>query len=159
MAHLVLAFAKARLRCINKAMSNYTIVSIEDIENAFASKGWPGSMRFLTKPLSSQQVALTHRIMPQYSGGKGGYGHSHKTQEEIVYVIRGELEVKLNDKVKVVKASQAIRIAPEVVRSLWNEQREETEILIISTKIDSLSNDVEIVKDFWPVGKPAKTQP
>jgi uncharacterized cupin superfamily protein len=133
-------------------MNNYTIVAVEDVANAFAEKGWPGAMRFLTKPLGNQQVALTHRIMPQHSGGKGGYGHRHKTQEEIVYVIRGELEIKLGDTIELVKAGQAIRIAPEVVRSLWNEQPEDAEILIISTKAEDLSDETEIVKDFWPTG-------
>ncbi len=117
-------------------MSNYTIVTVAEVENSFAGKGWPGAMRFLTKDLGNEQVAITHRLMPQYAGGKGGYGHKHKTQEEIVYVIRGELEVKLDDKVEVVKAGQVIRIAPEVVRSLWNEQPDEAEILIISIKLN-----------------------
>lgn len=131
-------------------MSNYTIITAEDAENVFAEKGWPGAMRYLTKNLGNTQVAITHRIMPQHAGGKGGYGHKHKTQEEIVYVIRGELEIKLDDKIEIVKAGQAIRIAPEVIRSLWNEQPEEAEILIISTKTDNVSDDTEIVKDFWP---------
>lgn len=131
-------------------MSNYTVVNVEEVENSFAAKGWPGAMRFLTKELGSQQVAITHRIMPQHAGGKGGYGHKHKTQEEIVYVIRGELEIKLDNMIEIVKAGQAIRISPEVVRSIWNEQPEEAEILIISTKIDDVMDDTEIVKDFWP---------
>jgi quercetin dioxygenase-like cupin family protein len=132
-------------------MSNYTVVSVENIENAFEARGWPGAMRFLTKDLGNEQVAITHRTMPQHAGGKGGYGHKHKTQEEIVYVIRGELEIKLDDKIEIVKAGQAIRIAPEVVRSLWNEKPEEAEILIISTKAINVDDDTEIVKDFWPV--------
>lgn len=132
-------------------MSNYSIVSVENVENTFAKRGWPGAMRFLTKDLGNTQVALTHRTMPQYAGGKGGYGHSHKVQEEVVYVIRGVLEVKLDDTIEIVKAGQAIRIAPEVVRSLWNEQPDEAEILIISTKLGDDADDSVIVKDFWPV--------
>ena len=48
-----------------------------------------GEMRFLTHPLGAEQVALTHRVMPPKSGGKGGYGHRHKTQEEVYFVISG----------------------------------------------------------------------
>ncbi len=131
-------------------MSNYTVITVAEVKNSFEAKGWPGAMRFLTSGLGNQQVALTHRVMPRHAGGKGGYGHRHKTQEEIIYVLRGELEVKLDDTVEIVKAGQVVRIAPEVVRSIWNEQAEEAEILIISTKVDDLGNDTEIVKDFWP---------
>lgn len=131
-------------------MSNYTVVTVEEVENSFAAKGWPGAMRFLTKSLANEQTAITHRIMPQHAGGKGGYGHKHKTQEEIIYVLRGELEVKLDDVVEIVKTGQVIRIAPEVVRSIWNEQPDDAELLIISIKIDDVMDDTEIVKNFWP---------
>lgn len=128
-------------------MSNYTITSLDEVENYFAAKGWPGEMKFLTGPLKNEQVAITYRNMPQHSGGKGGYGHRHKIQEEIVYLIKGELEVKLDDTIEILKAGQAIRIAPETVRSLWNDKPEPAELLIISTKIDH--DDSEIIKDFW----------
>ncbi len=131
-------------------MSNYTVVTVAEVENTFAAKGWPGAMRFLTKGLGNEQVAITHRIMPQHAGGKGGYGHKHKTQEEIIYVLKGELEVKLDETVEIVKAGQVIRISPEVVRSVWNEQPEDAEILIISAKTDDLGEETEIIKDFWP---------
>lgn len=131
-------------------MSNYTVVTIAEVENTFEAKGWPGAMRFLTNSLGNEQIAITHRVMPQHAGGKGGYGHKHKTQEEIIYVLKGELEVKLDDAVEVVKAGQVIRIAPEVVRSVWNEQPDDVEILILSAKTDDLGAETEIVKDFWP---------
>ncbi len=131
-------------------MSNYTVVTVAEVENSFAEKGWPGAMRFLTHSLGNEQIAITHRVMPQHAGGKGGYGHKHKTQEEIIYVLKGELEVKLDDAVEVVKAGQVIRISPEVVRSVWNEQPDDAEILILSTKTGNLDDETEIVKDFWP---------
>jgi hypothetical protein len=49
-------------------------------------------MRFLTEHLRAEQVAFTHRAMPAQSGGKGGYGHRHKTQEEIYFVVRGTVQ-------------------------------------------------------------------
>lgn len=132
-------------------MNAYTIATLSDTENAFEKHGWPGEMKHLTGPLGTEQVAITYRNMPQNSGGKGGYGHYHKTQEEVVYLFNGELEVKVDDEVVVLKAGQSIRIAPEAVRSLWNAKPEHAELLIVSTKIDSLDDDTVIVKDFWPV--------
>lgn len=134
-------------------MSNYTVCRIADVENAFAKKGWPGEMKHLTGPLGNEQVAVTYRKMPQHTGGKGGYGHHHKVQEEVVVILKGELQVKLDDKIINLKEGSAIRIAPEIVRSLWNDKPEEVELLIISTKIDDPDNDFELVPDFWPDDK------
>ena len=45
--------------------------------------------------LGSEQVAFTYRRMPQHTGGKGSYGHRHKRQEEIYFVVSGKLQFKL----------------------------------------------------------------
>ena len=37
--------------------------------------------------------------MPAQTGGKGSYGHRHKTQEEIYFVASGMLQFKLGDDV------------------------------------------------------------
>lgn len=132
-------------------MSNYTIVTVSETKNWFEDKGWPGEMHFLKNELDTKQVAIAHRKMPQNSGGKGGYGHKHKTQEEIIYVIAGEIEVKLDNEVKVIKTGQAIRIAPEVIRSIWNDKPAEAELLIISTRADDLQEETEMIANFWPV--------
>lgn len=131
-------------------MDGYTIISLDDAENVFEKHGYPGEMRFLTKALGNEQTAITYRKMPKNSGGKGSYGHYHHTQEEVIYLISGELEVKLNDEVKILKAKQVIRIAPETVRSLWNAQDEPAELLIMSTKLVEGVEDTDKVPDFWP---------
>src|SRR5260370_31789421 len=102
-------------------MSDYTIVSLEEVPDAFGSK-YPGAMRFATQRLGCEQLAFTHRLMPPKTGGKGGYGHRHKTQEEIYYVISGTLQFKLDDDVFDVGGGSAIRVAPDVVRSIWNHR-------------------------------------
>ena len=131
-------------------MNGYTIIKLDDVENAFEKHDWPGEMRFLTGALDSEQVAITYRKMPKNSGGKGSYGHFHHTQEEIVFLIKGELEVKVGDEVKMLYANEAIRIAPETVRSLWNAKDEPAELLILSTKLAEGRGDDEKVPDFWP---------
>jgi uncharacterized cupin superfamily protein len=131
-------------------MSDYTIVTIADTKNWFKEQGWPGEMRFLKNELGTEQVSISYRKMPWHSGGKGGYGHKHKTQEEVIYVMKGEVEVKLDDKIEIIKAGQAIRISPAVVRSIWNDKPEEVELLIVSKRVEDLKEDVEYVQDFWP---------
>jgi mannose-6-phosphate isomerase-like protein (cupin superfamily) len=130
-------------------MSGYTIRRLEEVENVMEGR-YPGSMRFLTHPLGAEQVALTHRVMPPQSGGKGGYGHRHKTQEEIFFVISGRLQFKLDDEVVEVDGGTAVRIAPPVVRSVWNDGPEDAELIIVSVHSNDPRDDAEIIEDFWP---------
>ena len=130
-------------------MSGYAIRRLEEVPDAFGGK-YPGSMRFLTEHLGNQQVAFTHRVMPPNSGGKGSYGHRHRTQEEVYYVIRGNLQFKLGDDVVEVDAGTAVRVAPETVRSIWNDGPEDAELVIVSVRIDDGHGDAELVADFWP---------
>jgi mannose-6-phosphate isomerase-like protein (cupin superfamily) len=107
-------------------------------------------MRFLTGPLNTEQVAVTYRRMPAGTGGKGSYGHRHHTQEEVYLVTSGRLQFKLGDQLVDADAGSAIRVAPEVARSVWNDGPQDAELLIVSTKIDDLRADIDPVPDFWP---------
>src|SRR5438093_8584118 len=123
-------------------MADYTIIKREDVHDVLGD--YPGEMRMLTGPLGAEQVALTWRRMPQHTGGKGGYGHRHKTQEEVYFVLGGKLQFKLDDEVIEAGPGTAIRVAPEVVRSVWNDEPEDAEIVIISTRSDDPRLDAEM---------------
>jgi mannose-6-phosphate isomerase-like protein (cupin superfamily) len=129
-------------------MGNWTIKSLDEMDDLLGD--YPGEMYMTTYAVGCEQVALTHRRMPAQTGGKGGYGHSHKTQEEVYLVLSGTLQFKLDDEVIDVPARTAVRVAPEVVRSVWNEGPDDAEIVIASIKIDDPRADGVIVQDFWP---------
>ncbi len=78
-------------------MSDYTIVRLEEVTDVLGD--YPGEMRMMTGDLESEQVAFTYRRMPQHTGGKGSYGHRHKIQEEVYFVVSGTLQFKLGDEV------------------------------------------------------------
>ena len=99
---------------------DYSVCEIADAPDIFEGK-YPGEMRMLTGPLAAEQVAVTYRRMPPGSGGKGSYGHRHKTQEEIYLVLSGRLEFKLDDEVVELDPLTAVRVAPHTVRSVWND--------------------------------------
>ena len=128
---------------------SYTIRRLHDVPDLFGGK-YPGVMRLMAESLEAEQVAFTHRQMPPGSGGKGGYGHRHKTQEEIYFVVSGTLQFKLEDELIDVSAGTAVRIAPGVVRSVWNDGPGDAELVIVSTRIEDVQGDVEFVEDFWP---------
>jgi uncharacterized cupin superfamily protein len=93
-------------------MNAYTICHVAEVLDVFGDD-YPGEMRFFTEPLGCQQVAFTFRRMPQHTGGKGGYGHRHRTQEEIYFVISGRLQFKLDDEVIELGPGTAVRVAPK----------------------------------------------
>jgi mannose-6-phosphate isomerase-like protein (cupin superfamily) len=107
-------------------------------------------MRFVGRKMGSEQVTITYRRMPPQTGGKGSYGHRHKTQEEIYFVASGRLQFKLDDDVVDVGPKTAVSVPPQVVRSVWNDSDEDAELIIVSTMIEDLRADGEIVDDFWP---------
>lgn len=131
-------------------MSDYTIRAAADVPDLFGGQ-YPGAMRLMTEALDARQVALTHRLMPGGSGGKGGYGHRHKIQEEIYYVISGTLQFKLEGEVVDVPAGCAVRVAPAITRSIWNDGPGDAELVICSLRLEDPGADGELVEGFWPV--------
>jgi uncharacterized cupin superfamily protein len=130
-------------------VSNYSICKVEDVPDFFGGV-YPGEMRFLGMALGTEQISFTYRRMPEGTGGKGSYGHKHKTQEELYFLISGRLEAKLDDEVVELGPGTALRVAPEVARSLWNEGPEDAHLVIVSVRVDDPEADVGIVDDFWP---------
>jgi len=129
-------------------MPGYTIKTLEEVPDVLGD--YPGEMRMLTTGLGNEQVAFTYRRMPQHTGGKGSYGHSHRSQEEIYFVVSGKLLFKLGDDVIEASKGTAIRVAPEVVRSVWNDEPDDAELVICSKRIEDSQGDTEYTENFWP---------
>ena len=129
-------------------MGNWTIKPLDEMPDILGD--YPGEMRMPTYEVGAEQVALTHRRMPPQTGGKGSYGHAHKTQEELYLVLSGTLQFKLDDEVVDVPARSAVRIAPEVVRSLWNEGPDDAELVIASVRVADAREDTVLTENFWP---------
>src|SRR5262245_15694198 len=129
-------------------MADYTVVRLEEVDDVLGD--YPGEMRLLTSGLEAEQVAFTYRRMPQFTGGKGSYGHRHKTQEEVYFVASGKLQFKLGDEVIELGPGSAVRVPPETWRSVWNDEAEDAELFIVSTRIDDPRGDAEYLEGFWP---------
>jgi mannose-6-phosphate isomerase-like protein (cupin superfamily) len=129
-------------------MGDYTIKPLEQMPDVLGD--YPGEMRMITYDVDTEQVALTFRRMPPNTGGKGSYGHYHKTQEELYLVLAGTLQFKLDDEVIDVPAGTAVRVAPQTVRSVWNEGPADAELVIASIRIEDGPGDSVSVENFWP---------
>jgi quercetin dioxygenase-like cupin family protein len=129
-------------------VADYQLVKLDDCEDWLGD--YPGEMRAVTYAIGAEQVALTYRRMPQHTGSKGSYGHTHKTQEELVLVLSGKLQFKLDDDIVDVPAGTAVRIPPHVARGIWNDEPEDAEIVLVSVRIDDPAGDTDKVENFWP---------
>jgi mannose-6-phosphate isomerase-like protein (cupin superfamily) len=130
-------------------MAGYTIRRLEEIPDVLGD--YPGEMRMTAaSDLGTEQVGFTWRRMPPLTGGKGGYGHRHHTQEEVYFVAAGTLQFKLEDDVIDIEAGTVVRVSPEVARSVWNAGPGDAVLIVVSTKSDDPRKDTESVEDFWP---------
>jgi mannose-6-phosphate isomerase-like protein (cupin superfamily) len=132
-------------------MAGYSLLSRDDADDWMADYPEFGEMRSYGGGLGCEQIALTSRRMPAGTGGRGSYGHSHRTQEEVILVTRGRVTLKVGDEVFEAGEGDAVRIAPEAVRSVHNDSAEEAEIVLVSTRGEGPMED-EVVKHegFWP---------
>lgn len=134
-------------------MSDYTVAKRADALDYMAEYPGYGEMRSFTDALDCEQVAFTWRQMPEGTGGRGSYGHSHKTQEEVYFVTLGAVTFKIDDDEFVAEKGTAVRIAPGGVRSVHNDGPGEAELVICSKRVDDLEAEMgHHVDDFWPTG-------
>ena len=129
-------------------MTDYTISPADDVADVLGD--YPGEMRMFTEAIGAEQVAFTYRWMPAQTGGKGSYGHSHRTQEEVYFVIAGTLQFKLGDEVVDVGPLTAVRVAPATPRSVWNEGPDDVELIICSVRLADQEGEHELHDGFWP---------
>ena len=132
-------------------MAGYSLLSRADADDWMEAFPGFGEMRSYGGGLGSDQVALTWRRMPPGTGGRGSYGHSHRTQEELMLITRGRVTVKVGDDVFEAGEGDAVRFAPEAVRSVHNDTDEDAELVLCSIRGDgSIEDEVEKHEDFWP---------
>ncbi len=109
-----------------------------------------GEMRSYTDALDAEQVALTWRRMPAGTGGRGSYGHRHKTQEEIYLVVSGVITFKIGDDTFEAGPGTAVRIGARAVRSVHNDSDEEAELVMCSVRVEDIEAETETEDGFWP---------
>ena len=88
--------------------------------------------------------------MPAQTGGKGSYGHRHKTAEEIYFVVSGTLQFKLEDEVIDAGEGTVVRMAPAggaLGLERGPRRRRADHVLGPDRRPEG---DVETVADFWP---------
>src|ERR687894_698901 len=117
-------------------MSEYTIVSADEVKDYYAGSSVPGEFRRLTPALEGEQAGLTLIRIPPHSDFEQGTGHYHAETEEVYLVTRGTLTFRLGDDIHELGAGTAVRVAPGTPRSHRNEGDEPVDLWAISPKPD-----------------------
>jgi uncharacterized cupin superfamily protein len=130
-------------------LASYTVRHLEEIPDI--SGDYPGEMRHSSGgDIGNEQIGFMWRRMPPQTGGKGSYGHRHRSDEEIYFILDGTVQFKLEDEILELGPGTVVRCAPEVVRSVWNEGPDDVVLMIVGRRSDDMGDDVEQVPDFWP---------
>ncbi len=125
-------------------MTKYTIVKTNDVPN-YAKNG---EMRMMRNALESEQIALTYRLIP--AGYKSAHGHTHTKIDEVIFIFKGILKIKLDDDIIEVGPKTAIKIPPETKRGYHNEGTEDVEMIIASPQVAFVGdNDGKPDENWW----------
>jgi mannose-6-phosphate isomerase-like protein (cupin superfamily) len=128
-------------------MSDYAIVSADDVEDHYEGTDVPGEFRRLTGSLESEQLAVTLIRVPPHSDFEQGTGHYHEEVEEIYVITTGTLTMRLGDDIHKVPAGSVVRVAPHTRRSHRNEGGEPVEIWAVPRRLGQ--GDAVKIDEFW----------
>jgi uncharacterized cupin superfamily protein len=133
-------------------MSDYTIIRRQEAPDYTGDA--PGAFLGYGRSLGLEQLALNVRVLePGMAYGPPGtdpaWGHSHRTQEEIYFVVYGQLTIKLGDAIETLGPLDAVRIAPSTVRAVRNDSDEEAAMVLFSVKVEDIRSEALPHDAFW----------
>jgi quercetin dioxygenase-like cupin family protein len=123
----------------------HTRINLADVEDAAPANGFGDrwEARVARTDLGAQATGVTHfRLRP---GKRSPFAHRHAHAEEIYVVLGGSGRVKLDDRIDEVRALDAIRVAPQVVRA-FEAGPDGLELIAFGPHHDA---DGEPVDDSW----------
>jgi mannose-6-phosphate isomerase-like protein (cupin superfamily) len=135
-------------------MSDYAIVSADDVENPYDGSDVPGEFRKLTSALGTEQLSVTLIRVPPHSDFDQGTGHFHEEIEELYIVAKGTITTRCGEDVNTVAAPAVIRVAPGTPRSHRNEGDEPVEIWAVSRQLGH--GDATKIEEFWEASPEAE---
>jgi mannose-6-phosphate isomerase-like protein (cupin superfamily) len=125
-------------------MADHTIVNLREVEDAAKTHGMPPGLesRFARQALGLQKSGVTlFTLAPEF---RLPFAHRHRDQEEVYLVVRGGATVLFEDETADLGEWDAIRIPPDVARSL-RAGPDGAEVLAFGA---GDQGDAEMVEDF-----------
>jgi uncharacterized cupin superfamily protein len=135
------------------AMSDYTVVRAADVPD-FTGEA-PGAFLGYARALGAEQLGFNVRVLAPHTahvppGEDPALGHSHRSIEEIYFVLEGELAIKLGDDVTTLGPRDAVRIPAETPRAVRNETGAEAAFVLCSVHVGDYAAESRRHDAFWP---------
>lgn len=123
----------------------YTIFNLRDAEDMAVKGGFSDTQeaRFPWRDLDAEATGVA--LLKVKAGQRQPFAHRHDQAEEIYVVLGGSGQIKLDDEVLDLKPMDAVRIAPQVTRSLQGGP-DGIEVLAFGPHH---AGDSEMVEGFW----------
>ena len=133
-------------------MSKYTIMRAAEAPDYTGDA--PGAFLGYARPMGSEQLGVNLRVLGPGTahvppGEDPSLGHSHRTIEEIYFVVDGEVTVKLGDDVLGLGPRDAVRIPAQTPRAVRNESGAEAAFLMISIRVEDIRAESVRHDAFW----------
>jgi mannose-6-phosphate isomerase-like protein (cupin superfamily) len=133
-------------------MSEYTVMRAAEAPDYTGDA--PGAFLGYARPMGSAQLGLNVRVLAPHTehkppGEPDGFGHSHRTIEEIYFVLEGELAVKLGEEVLTLGPRDAVLIPPGTPRSVRNVSDTEAAFLLCSVRAEDPRAESVKHEAFW----------
>ncbi len=126
-------------------MPNFSIKNLKEIEDALAERDGDVEARFARKHLDSEHLGVSYF---RYGAGyRSPVGHRHREQEEAYVVVGGSGRARLDDEIVELRQWDALRVAPQVVRS-FEGGPDGLELIAVGNDRPE-GGDGEMVKDHW----------
>lgn len=126
--------------------TGYTHLNLEEVEDMAPrfGLGEMGESRFANRSLGTVATGVSHqRLRP---GVRQPFGHRHRHAEEVVVVLAGSGQVKIDDELRDLRSLDAIRLAPGSARA-FQAGSDGIELLIFGPR---RGGDAVMIPDFWP---------
>jgi uncharacterized cupin superfamily protein len=136
-------------------VSDYTVIRADEAPDF--SGDAPGKFLGYGRPAGAEQLALNVRVLePGMANVPPGEdptrGHSHRTIEELYFVLDGELTMKLDDDVVTLGPRDAVRIPAKTPRMVRNDTEQHAALLMVSVRVEDPKTESVWHDDFWPAG-------
>jgi uncharacterized cupin superfamily protein len=134
-------------------MSDYTVVRAAEVPDFTGDA--PGAFLGYARALGAEQLGFNVRVLAPHTahvppGEDPALGHSHRSIEEIYFVLDGEITIKLGDEVTTLAPRDAVRIPPATPRAVRNDTDAEAAFALCSVHVEDYAAESRRHDDFWP---------
>jgi mannose-6-phosphate isomerase-like protein (cupin superfamily) len=128
-------------------MGGYTRINIDDVDDSAVQFGLsPGlEARFARRELGSSSLGVSRETLAP--GFRVPFGHTHRDQEEVYYVLRGSGRMKIDDEIVELGEGDLVRVAPGAWRC--TEAGPDGMQILAAGAPTAEENDAEIEQGWW----------